>query len=150
MQIKVFKKSFTSKNTDFPIHGENGFSLLELIVVITMIAIMVSLVAPKFLGYVDQAKQTDAQAQIELLGQALDLYRLEKGTYPSTSDGLAALKSHLKKELPKDPWGNDYRYEFPGQHGEYDLMSYGADNAEGGEGNDMDIVSWKGIDKEDS
>ncbi|QPJ62928.1 MAG: type II secretion system major pseudopilin GspG [Candidatus Nitronauta litoralis] len=151
MQTPVIQKIPASNKTAPSIRGERGFSLLELIVVITMIAIMVSLVAPKFLGYVDQAKQTDAQAQIELLGQALDLYRLEKGKYPSTSDGLAAIKGHLKKDLPKDPWGNDYRYEYPGQHGEYDLMSYGADNAEGGEGNDMDIVSWKGMDKgEDS
>lgn len=131
--------------------NEKGFSLLELIVVIIILGLMVSLVAPKFFGYADQARQTDAQAQIELLGQALDLYRLEKGKYPSTEDGLAAIKTYLKKEIPKDPWGNEYRYESPGQHGDYDLASYGADNAEGGEGNDMDIVSWKGLDnKEDS
>lgn len=150
MQNHVFKSNSISKLFRPSVREEAGFSLLELIVVITMIAIMVSLVAPKFLGYVDQAKQTDAQAQIEMFGQALDLYRLEKGKYPSTSDGLAAIKPYLQKELPKDPWGNEYRYEFPGQHGEYDLMSYGADNAEGGEGNDADIVSWKGLDKEDS
>lgn len=82
----------------------------------------------------DNARQTDTQAQIELLGQALDLYRLEKGQYPSTSDGLEALKPYLKKEIPKDPWGNPFHYESPGQHGEYDLMSYGADNSQGAKG----------------
>jgi general secretion pathway protein G len=116
-------------------------------VVITIIAILTALVAPRFLGKVDQSRQVDAQAQIGLLGQALDIYRLEKGKYPSSEDGLEAIQPYLKKEIPKDPWGNDYKYKFPGDHGEYDLISYGADNAEGGEGNDLDIVSWKNIEK---
>ncbi len=80
-------------------------------------------------------------------GQALDLYRLEKGKYPSNEEGLKALEPYLKKELPKDPWGNEFHYKFPGDHGEYELVSYGADNAEGGEDNDLDIVSWKNLEK---
>ena len=92
-------------------------------------------------GY--KAMRQDLQAQIELLGQALDLYRLEKHKYPSTDEGLKAIASYLKKEVPKDPWGSTYVYISPGEHGDYDLISYGADNAEGGEENNKDIVSWK-------
>ena len=126
-----------------PLNNPEGFTLLEIIVVVTIIALIFSLVAPRFFGHVDTARQIDAQAQIELLGQALDLFRLEKGNYPSTEEGLEAIAPYLKKEIPKDPWGNGYKYESPGAHGDYDLVSYGADHAEGGEDNDLDIVSWK-------
>lgn len=125
--------------------NDEGFSLIELVVVMLMIGLLASLVMPKFLSKVDTARQQDAQAQIELLGQALDLYRLEKHKYPASEDGLEVLRPYLKKNIPKDPWGNDYVYKSPGEHGDYDLISYGADNAEGGEENDLDIVSWKGI-----
>ncbi|MDH5762588.1 MAG: type II secretion system major pseudopilin GspG [Nitrospinota bacterium] len=131
-----------------PLSNSRGFTLLEIIVVISIIALLTALVAPRFFGHVDKSKQVDAQAQIGLLGQALDLYRLEKGKYPSNEEGLKALEPYLKKELPKDPWGNEYHYKSPGDHGDYDLVSYGADNIEGGEGNDMDIVSWKNIEKQ--
>ena len=127
--------------------GEKGFSLIEILVVMAIIGLIVALVAPKFLGHVDTAKQQDAQAQISLLGQALDLYRLENHKYPTTEEGLEAIESYLKKELPLDPWDNEYIYTFPGLHGEYDLISYGGDNAAGGEENDMDIVSWKSLEK---
>jgi len=124
--------------------NEKGFSLIEIMVVMVIIAMIAGTVAPKLFGRVDKARQQDAQAQIELLGQALDLYRLEKHKYPTSDEGLEAIKSYLKKNVPKDPWGNDYIYESPGKEGRgYDLISYGADNAEGGEGTDMDIVSWK-------
>ena len=122
-----------------------GFTLLEMIVVVIILGLLIGLVAPKFFGHVDKAKQTEAQAQIELLGQALDLYRLEKGRYPTNEEGLEAVRTYLKKQIPNDPWGNEFHYKYPGEHGDYDLVSYGADNAEGGEGNDLDIVSWKGI-----
>jgi general secretion pathway protein G len=121
----------------------NGFSLIELVVVMLIIAGLAALVAPKFFGKVDKAKQQDAQVQIEMLGQALDLYRLENYKYPTTEEGLEALKSYLKKAIPKDPWKNDYIYTSPGEHGDYDLVSYGADKSEGGDGYDLDIVSWK-------
>ena len=124
--------------------GTEGFTLIELMVVMVIIGLLAATVVPKFFGQVDKAMQQDAQAQIELLGQALDLYRLEKHKYPTSDDGLNAIKNYLKKNIPKDPWGNDYVYEAPGKEGRgYDLYSFGADNAEGGEGTDMDIVSWK-------
>ena len=124
--------------------GSQGFTLIELMVVMVIIGLLAATVVPKFFGQVDKAMQQDAQAQIELLGQALDLYRLEKHKYPTSDEGLEALKSYLKKNVPKDPWGNNYIYESPGKEGRgYDLISLGADNAEGGEGTDKDIVSWK-------
>jgi len=136
--MKIFIKSFTIKK-----QLQSGFTLIELLVVMVIIGLLAALVVPKFFGHVDKAMQQDAQAQIELLGQALDLYRLENYKYPSTDENLLAIASYLKKELPKDPWGNDYVYISPGEHGDYDLISYGADNVEGGEENNRDIVSWK-------
>ena len=124
--------------------NNKGFTLIELMVVMVIIGLLAATVVPKFFGQVDKAMQQDAQAQIELLGQALDLYRLETHKYPTSDVGLNAIKPYLKKNIPKDPWGNDYVYESPGKEGRgYDLYSFGADNAEGGEGTDMDIVSWK-------
>jgi general secretion pathway protein G len=140
MLMRQMKKSQSKR-----VFNEKGFTLIELLVVMLIIGMLAALVAPKFLGHVDTARQKDAQTQIELFGQALDLYRLEKHKYPSTEEGLEAVQSYLKKNIPKDPWGNDYLYSSPGLHGEYDLVSFGADNAEGGEGNDTDIVSWKSI-----
>ena len=124
-------------------HHQGGFTLIELLVVMVIIGLLAALVVPKFFGHVDKAMQQDAQAQIELLGQALDLYRLEKHKYPSTDEGLKAIAPYLKKEIPKDPWGSSFVYTSPGEHGDYDLISYGADNVEGGEENNSDIVSWK-------
>ena len=122
---------------------QSGFTLIELLVVMVIIGLLAALVVPKFFGHVDKAMQQDAQAQIELLGQALDLYRLENHKYPNTDEGLQAIASYLKKELPKDPWGNKFEYRSPGEHGDYDLVSYGADSVEGGEDNNRDIVRWK-------
>jgi len=122
---------------------QSGFTLIELLVVMVIIGLLAALVVPKFFGHVDKAMQQDAQAQIELLGQALDLYRLENHKYPNTDEGLQAIASYLKKEIPKDPWGNKFEYRSPGEHGDYDLVSYGADSVEGGEDNNRDIVSWK-------
>ena len=122
---------------------QSGFTLIELLVVMVIIGLLAALVVPKFFGHVDKAMQQDAQAQIELLGQALDLYRLENHKYPNTDEGLQAIASYLRKEIPKDPWGNNFEYSSPGEHGDYDLVSYGADSVEGGEDNNRDIVSWK-------
>lgn len=129
------------------LYNSKGFTILEIIAVIVIIGLLWALVATNFMGKVDEARQVDAQAQIGLLGQALDLYRLEKGKYPSDEEGLKSIQPYLKKKLPKDPWGNEFHYKSPGDHGSYDLVSYGADNAEGGEGNDLDIVSWKNIER---
>ena len=97
--------------------GSKGFTLIELMVVMVIIGLLAATVVPKFFGQVDKAMQQDAQAQIELLGQALDLYRLEKHKYPTSDEGLQAIKPYLKKTLPKDPWGNDFIYESPGKEG---------------------------------
>ncbi len=141
----------------FTTHCRKGFTLIELMVVIVILGLLAAIVIPRFIGRVGPAKQKAAHTQIELLGTALDSFRLDVGKYPATEDGLQALITkpsnaeewngpYLKKqEIPLDPWGNPYHYEFPGKQGDYDLYSYGADNAEGGEGENQDIVSWKGL-----
>lgn len=130
---------------DAILSNSKGFTILEIIAVIVIVGLLWALVATNFIGKVDKARQVDAQVQIGMLGQALDLYRLEKGKYPTTEEGLQTIQSYLKKELPKDPWGNEFHYKYPGDHGDYDLISYGGDNTEGGEDNDLDIVSWKNL-----
>ncbi len=131
-----------------------GFTLIEMIVVVIILGLLAGLVAPRLFGRVGQSKQVAARAQIELLGAALDQYSLDTGSYPPSTVGLDALVSnpnvpgwngpYLKKNaVPLDPWGNPYNYKCcPGDHGEYDLWSYGADGKPGGEGEDADITSW--------
>jgi len=130
-----------------------GFTLIELLVVMVILAMLAALVGPKLFTKVGKGKQSAAKTQIELLGQALDSYRLDTGHYPSTSEGLNALVTntgatgwdgpYLKKALPNDPWGKPYQYQSPGTHGEYDIFSYGADGAPGGEGENKDVASWE-------
>ena len=132
-----------------------GFTLIELMVVIIIIGLLAALVAPRFFGKVEQSKIKAAQAQIELFGAALDQFRLDVGRYPTTSEGLSALRTkgsmenwngpYLKKEIPADPWGHPYVYTSPGAHDDYDIVSYGADGTSGGENENQDIVSWKGL-----
>ncbi len=129
-----------------------------MLVVIVVIAILASLVAPNIFQHVGAAKSATAKAQVEMLGAALDAYRLDNGTYPTTQQGLDALwqrpavdppanwrAPYLRKPVPLDPWGRPYMYQFPGQQSRqgYDLVSFGADGKPGGEGEDADIVSWK-------
>lgn len=136
--------------------GERGFTLIELMVVVIIIGLLAALVAPKFFGKVEQSRLKAAQAQIELFGAALDQYRLDVGKYPLSAEGLEELRvktgsaenwsgPYLKKEIPADPWGHKYIYTSPGEHDDYDIVSYGADGKAGGEGEDQDIVSWSGI-----
>lgn len=133
--------------------NRRGFTLLELLVVITILALLAAIVAPQVLKRIDPAKKKAAITQVGLLGQALDQFRLDTGRYPTTSEGLAALNTnpgadgwdgpYLKKAVPEDPWGEPYKYTSPGTHGDYDLTSYGQDKAPGGEGEGADINSWE-------
>lgn len=134
---------------------KNGFTLVELLVVLAILGMLVGLVGPRVMKHLGTAKSDSARLQIENLGAALDLFYLDNGRYPSTADGLAALIEkpadlenwngpYLKKnKIPDDPWGYSFHYQSPGQNGDYDLYSYGADNTPGGEKNDKDIVSWE-------
>ena len=136
-----------------------GFTLIELLVVITVIGILATLVAPNVFRHVGAAKEATARSQIEMLGAALDAYRLDTGRYPTTDQGLAALWTaptgeprptswrgpYLRKEIPADPWQQPYVYRSPAQEsrGGYDLLSLGEDGRPGGEGEAADITSWK-------
>lgn len=135
------------------IQGGKGFTLIELLVVMVIIALLAALVGPRLFPKLGKGKQSAALAQIELIGQGLDHFRLDVGRYPTTQEGLNALATnpgiekwegpYLKKALPNDPWGKPYRYQCPGSHGDYDLYSYGRDDAPGGDGEDKDISSWE-------
>lgn len=133
-----------------------GFTLIEIMVVIIILGILAALVVPNIMGRPDEARVTAAKADIRSISNALDLYKLDNFSYPSTDQGLEALATkpsgspepknwnvdgYLGK-VPKDPWGNEYHYLSPGAHGRFDLYSFGADGREGGEGVDADITSW--------
>jgi len=132
-----------------------GMTLIEILVVLTLIGIVMGIVGGNYLGQGEKAKAKAAKIEIEQIGQTLDLFRLEVGRYPTTQEGLQALITAptgvpnwngpywKKNTLPKDPWTNEYKYASPGQHGAYDLWSYGADGKEGGEGTNKDITSWE-------
>jgi general secretion pathway protein G len=131
-----------------------GFTLIELIVVVVIIGLLAGLVVPQFIKQEEKATAKAAKAQIELFGTALDTFRLDVGRYPTTQEGLAALTQkpasaerwdgpYLKKEVPPDPWGKAYVYKSPGDHGPYDIISYGADGVPGGEDNNRDVTSWE-------
>lgn len=134
----------------------HGFTLIEIMVVIVILGILASLVVPKIMGRPDEARIVAAKQDMSSILQALKLYKLDNQRYPSTEQGLQALVSkpqaapvpknwnaggYLEK-LPLDPWGNPYRYLNPGVHGEIDVISFGADGAQGGEGSDADIGNW--------
>lgn len=137
--------------------NQAGFTLIELLVVIIIIGLLAALVGPKLFGRVGKSKQAAAQAQIELFGAALDNFRLDVGRYPTSEEGFKALLinpggitnwdgPYLKKqEVPLDPWSHPYLYKSPGEHGDYDIISYGGDGVAGGDGENQDVVSWKGI-----
>ena len=130
-----------------------GFTLLELLVVMVIIGLLAGYVGPKYFSQISKSEAKAAGAQIVAIGQALDIYRLDTGKYPTTEQGLVALEKkpdssanwngpYLKKVLPLDPWGKPYNYKFPGEHGDYDLFSYGKDGQPGGTGEAADIGNW--------
>jgi general secretion pathway protein G len=136
------------------LNNSRGFTLIELLVVMVIIGLLAALVGPRLFPKLGKGKQAAAKAQIELLGQALDQFRLDTGRYPSTSDGLDSLLKdpgvdgwdgpYLRKNvLPKDPWQRPYEYQSPGSQGDYDLYSYGLDGQPGGEGENKDLASWE-------
>ena len=133
---------------------QRGFTLLELLVVVVIIGLLAGLVAPKYFDQVGKSNTRIARAQIDALEKALDQYRLDMGTYPTSDQGLQALVAkpngaerwqgpYLKKAVPPDPWGQPYRYRGPGEHGDYDLYSFGADGQPGGTGENIDVASWE-------
>lgn len=134
-----------------------GFTLIELLIVMVILGLLASLVGPRLFGQLDASKVKAARTQIEMLGAAMDTYRLDMSRYPSTEQGIAALSDkpadaaeavrwrgpYLKKKVDKDPWGNSYVYRSPGEKSDYELSSLGADGKEGGSGDDADIRSWE-------
>ena len=134
---------------------ERGFTLLELLVVLGIIAMLAGIVGPQVMKHLGGAKTKTAKVQIEDLAASLDMYRLDVGRYPSSEQGLIALIEKpseasrwngpylRKKTIPQDPWNKDYRYVSPGENGKFDLFTLGMDDKEGGEGEDQDIVSWE-------
>jgi general secretion pathway protein G len=138
------------------LRGRSGFTLIEIMVVIVILGLLAALVVPKLIGRTEEAKKTQARVQIRNIEQALGLFKLDNGFYPTTDQGIEALikipeggrvpKNYRKEgyldRVPKDPWGNPYVYVSPGSSGDYDISSYGADGAPGGEGEDGDINSW--------
>lgn len=140
------------------IKNNKGFSLLEIIVVVFILSLLAAIVAPRIIGRTDDARIAEAKVQIKNFETALKLFKLDNGFYPDTQQGLEALikkpetgqipKKYRdggyleQKKIPLDPWGNPYIYISPGLHGDFDIMSYGADGKEGGEGKNADIKNW--------
>ncbi len=133
--------------------GQCGFTLLELLVVMVIIGLLAGYVGPRYFSQIGKSEVKAARAQIDALGKALDQFRLDTGHYPTAEEGLAALIArvpsepkwdgpYLTKDVPLDPWGNPYVYKIPGDHGEYDLLSYGKDGQPGGTGEAADVTNW--------
>ena len=147
------------KKTDFRFLDEKGFSFLELMVVVVILGILATYIAPRFMGRTEDAKAVKAKIDIAALETSFKLYKLDNSNYPTTEQGILALiekpstepvplnwkeKGYLAKaKIPKDPWGREYLYLSPGIHDDYDIISYGADGAPGGEGKNRDLNSWE-------
>ena len=134
--------------------AQRGFTLLELLVVMVIIGLLTGYVGPKYFSQIGKSEIKAARSQIDALEKALDQYRLDTGHYPGDELGLAALVTrpasegrwdgpYLKKGVPLDPWGNPYVFKSPGEHGEFDLLSFGKDGRPGGEGEGADITNWQ-------
>jgi general secretion pathway protein G len=134
--------------------GQAGFTLVELLVVLVILVLLASLVAPRVIGYLGSSRTKAAKVQIQSLSTALELYKVDTGHYPSTSEGLRALIEPppsvaswngpylSKRDVPSDPWGRPYAYRSPGEHGAFDIVSLGADNQPGGTGENEDVTNW--------
>lgn len=136
-----------------------GFTLLEIIVVVFILSLLAAIVAPRIIGRTDDARITEAKVQMRNFETALKLFKLDNGFYPETQQGLEALVEKPaagripqkyreggyleQKKIPLDPWSNPYIYVSPGLHGDFDIMSYGADSKDGGEGKEADIRNWE-------
>ena len=134
----------------------NGFTLMELLIVLVIIGLLAALVGPNLYKRLKPAKQSVAKAQIKNFLTALDTFFVDNGRFPTTQEGLTVLTSkstefknwngpYLKEALPEDPWGNPYHYRSPGQHGDYEIITYGADGKQGGQGENRDINSWDSL-----
>ncbi len=135
----------------------SGFTLIEIMIVVVIIGMLSALVGPRLIGQSDEAKIKTTKIQISQLEQTLGLFQLDNGFFPTTEQGLAALvkaptippepmnykQGGYMKKLPKDAWGREFIYICPGQHGDFDIISYGSDGAEGGEGNAKDLNNWE-------
>jgi general secretion pathway protein G len=151
--IIVWEDRMENKEQKNKLFNRSGFTLIELLVVMVILGMLAAIVGPNLFGKVGKGRQSAAKTQIEMMGQALDSYRLDTGKYPNTSEGLNALNNnsgtqgwdgpYLKKGIPNDPWGKPYQYQAPGTHGDYDLYSLGGDGAPGGDGENKDINSWE-------
>lgn len=135
------------------VHASIGFTLLELLVVMVIIGLLAGYVGPRYFAQVGKSEVKVTRAQLVAIEKSLDQYRLDTGHYPTTDQGLSALNTapaeepnwdgpYLRKHVPPDPWGNAYQYRMPGDHGEYDLFSFGKDGQPGGSHEASDITSW--------
>jgi general secretion pathway protein G len=151
--LQFFSPSSRSMNSPSRAKRSAGFTLVELLVVLVILGLLAALVAPRVLSYLGSSKTKTTQLQIMSFADALDLYRLDNQGLPTTAEGLKALVEKpasatgwngpylSQSKIPQDPWGNDYRYASPGQRGEYDILSLGADGKPGGEGENQDVVN---------
>lgn len=141
-----------------PMRFSSGFTMMELLIVLVIIGLLAALVGPILFQRINPAKQSVARAQMENFMTALDNYFIDNGQFPNTQQALSVLRTkpegsekwngpYLKKDIPKDPWGNPYQYRSPGRNGGYEIASYGADGKEGGENENADINSWEGENK---
>lgn len=151
--MKISEFDSASRHSARFIRTLQGFTLLELLVVMVIIGLLAGYVGPRYFAQIGKSEIKVARAQIDSLDKSLDQFRLDTGHYPSLEDGLASLVTrpaseakwdgpYLKKGVPQDPWGNPYVYRMPGEHSEYDLLSYGKDGQPGGEGEAADVTNW--------